>query len=76
MLITNAGKPPVTDMEIRGASLQAAIQFAKRWKLTGIVLAAQTFLLCPRLIRYVQGFGLVCASYGTVNNIPENAKVC
>ncbi|EER25756.1 Glycerophosphoryl diester phosphodiesterase family protein [Coccidioides posadasii C735 delta SOWgp] len=75
MFITNAGKRPITDMEKRGASLQVAIQFARQWNFTGVVLAAETFLLCPRLIQYVQRSGLLCASYGLVNNVPENAKV-
>ncbi|WEW59841.1 hypothetical protein PRK78_005322 [Emydomyces testavorans] len=75
MFITNAGKLPITDMEKRGASLQVALQFAKQWSLTGVILAAETFLLCPRLIKYVQTSGLVCASYGLVNNVPANAKL-
>ncbi|EEP77277.1 predicted protein [Uncinocarpus reesii 1704] len=75
MFITNAGKLPISDREKRGASLQVAVQFAKQWELTGIVLAADALLLCPRLIKYVQNSGLLCASYGLVNNIPENAKV-
>ncbi|KAI2003181.1 hypothetical protein LOZ51_000255 [Ophidiomyces ophidiicola] len=64
--ITNAGKLPITDMEKRGASLQAGFQFARLWNLAGIILAAETFLLCPRLIKYVQMAGLVCASSGLV----------
>ncbi|KAI1925710.1 hypothetical protein LOZ65_002752 [Ophidiomyces ophidiicola] len=73
--ITNAGKLPITDMEKRGASLQASVQLARLWNLAGIILVAETFLLCPRLIKYVQMAGLVCASYGLVNNVPENAKL-
>ncbi|KAB8073559.1 GDPD-domain-containing protein [Aspergillus leporis] len=75
MFITNAGKPPMTDMEMRASSMQAAIRFAKRWGLAGIVFASETLIACPRLIGYVKSSGLVCGSYGTQNNIPQNAKV-
>lgn len=75
MLITNAGKPPVADKELRASSLQAAIRFAKQWNLAGLVLSSETYLLCPRLIKLVKSRGLKCASYGTLNNDPENAKV-
>lgn len=75
MYITNAGKPPVTDREKRAGSLQAAVRFAQQWGLNGIVLASETLIICPRLIGYVQRSGLVCGSYGPLNNIPENAQV-
>lgn len=75
MFITNAGKPPMTDKEMRAESLQAAVRFARRWALAGIVFASETLILCPRLIKYVKASGLVCGSYGLLNNIPENAKV-
>ncbi|GLB07400.1 hypothetical protein AtubIFM57258_002736 [Aspergillus tubingensis] len=75
MYITNAGKPPVTDREKRAGSLQAAVRFAQRWDLNGIVLASETLIICPRLIGYVQRSGLVCGSYGPLNNIPENAQL-
>ncbi|KAK2808001.1 hypothetical protein FQN50_005083 [Emmonsiellopsis sp. PD_5] len=75
MLITNAGKTPVVDKEKRGQSLEIAIRFAKRWKLQGLVLASDTFVICPRLIRVVKGAGLECGSYGVLNNVPEHVKV-
>ncbi|RHZ73684.1 hypothetical protein CDV55_106188 [Aspergillus turcosus] len=75
MFITNAGKPPVTDLETRASSLQSAVCFAKRWSLAGIVFASETLISCPRLIRYVKESRLVCGSYGLQNNIPENAIV-
>ncbi|RYO73962.1 hypothetical protein DL766_006109 [Monosporascus sp. MC13-8B] len=37
--ITNAGKMPMSDMEVRAASLQVAVQFARRWNLAGVVFA-------------------------------------
>ncbi|KXG45689.1 Glycerophosphoryl diester phosphodiesterase [Penicillium griseofulvum] len=74
LFITNAGKLPMSDMEMRASSLQAAVRFSKRWNLTGIVFASETLVLCPRLVGYVKRSGLVCGSYGPLNNIPEHAK--
>lgn len=76
MFITNAGKVPMMDKELRAASLQMGIQFARLWDLAGLVLACDTYLLCPRLIGLVKNAGLVCASYGLGNNDPVNARVC
>jgi glycerophosphodiester phosphodiesterase len=75
MFITNAGKLPASDMDMRASSLQAAVHFAKRWALAGVVFASETLIMCPRLVGYVKRSGLVCGSYGSLNNIPENSKV-
>lgn len=75
MFITNAGKLPASDLDMRASSLQAAVRFAKRWALAGIVFASETLVLCPRLVGYVKRSGLVCGSYGALNNVPENSKV-
>ena len=75
MFITNAGKLPASDLDMRASSLQAAVRFAKRWALAGVVFASETLILCPRLVGYVKRSGLVCGSYGALNNIPENSKV-
>ncbi|KAM7200705.1 Glycerophosphoryl diester phosphodiesterase family domain containing protein [Naviculisporaceae sp. PSN 640] len=74
MFITNAGKVPMTDLEVRAASLQVAVKFAKKWNLAGVVFACEALLLCPRLVEYVRGRGLVCASYGVTNNVPEEVE--
>ncbi|KAI0143595.1 Glycerophosphoryl diester phosphodiesterase family-domain-containing protein [Xylariaceae sp. FL1272] len=74
MFLTNAGKMPMNDLEKRAASLQVAVKFAKFWGLTGLVLHSEAFLLCPRLIGLVKSAGLVCASYGLRNNVPEDVK--
>ncbi|KAM0257955.1 hypothetical protein ACHAQJ_004114 [Trichoderma viride] len=74
MFITNAGKVPMTDRELRAASLQMAVQFARRWNLAGVVFACEALLYCPRLVRFVKNAGLVCASYGLLNNDPINAR--
>ena len=76
MFITNAGKPPDKDKEVRTASLQAAVHFANLWRLSGVCYTSEVLVLCPRLIAYTKARGLGCASYGPLNNIPESAKVC
>jgi glycerophosphodiester phosphodiesterase len=75
MFITNAGKVPMTDLELRAASLQMAVQFARCWDLAGVVFACEALLYCPRFVRFVKNAGLVCASYGLLNNDPINARV-
>lgn len=75
MFITNAGKTPVQDKELRASSLQAAVHFARIWNLAGVVFACEAFLYCPRLVQFVKNMGLICASYGLLNNEPTNARV-
>ena len=75
MFITNAGKLPLNDREKRGASIQTAVHFAKRWNLDGVVFASEPLHTSPVLIQYVKRHGLRCASYGSQNNDPENVKV-
>ncbi|KAI0818132.1 Glycerophosphoryl diester phosphodiesterase family-domain-containing protein [Xylaria sp. FL0064] len=74
MFITNAGKLPMIDVEKRAASMQIAVKFAKLWNLAGIVFASEALVLCPRLIPHVKSLGLVCASYGTQNSVPDHVK--
>lgn len=62
------------DMERRAASVQVAVRFARRWNLAGVVFHCDALLLAPRLVGYVKNRGLVCASYGLVNNDPENVR--
>ncbi|KAF2813444.1 GDPD-domain-containing protein [Mytilinidion resinicola] len=73
LFLTDAGTSPVGD--IRAASLQEAIRFASRWNLLGVVSAAEPLVLCPRLVKVVKESGLVCVSYGTLNNDPEKVKL-
>lgn len=73
LFLTDSGSHPVGD--VRASSLQEAIRFASRWNLLGVVSAAEPFVLCPRLVRVVKESGLVCVSYGVLNNEPENVKV-
>lgn len=75
MFITNAGKVPMFDREARAASLQMAVKFAERWGLSGLVLACDTYLYCPRLVQFVKNLGFMCATYGALNSDPTMAKV-
>ncbi|KAL9027257.1 MAG: hypothetical protein Q9196_004192 [Gyalolechia fulgens] len=73
LFLTDAGTSPVGD--IRASSLQEAIRFASRWNLLGIVSAAEPLVLCPRLVKVVKESGLVCVSYGTLNNDSEKVQL-
>jgi glycerophosphodiester phosphodiesterase len=66
LFLTDSGTFPVGD--IRASSLQEAIRFASRWNLLGVVSAAEPLVISPRLVRVVKESGLVCVSYGTLNN--------
>ena len=73
LFLTDAGTTPVGD--IRASSLQEAIRFASRWNLLGVVSAATPLVICPRLVKVVKESGLVCVSYGTLNNDPSKVNV-
>ncbi|KAG5924718.1 hypothetical protein E4U53_003390 [Claviceps sorghi] len=69
LFLTDAGCSTVGD--IRASSLQEAIRFASRWNLLGIVSAAEPLINSPRLVKVVKELGLVCVSYGVLNNDPK-----
>lgn len=73
LFLTDAGTSPVGD--VRATSLQEAIRFASRWNLLGVVSAAEPLVIAPRLVKVVKESGLVCVSYGSLNNDPQNVKV-
>jgi glycerophosphodiester phosphodiesterase len=73
LFLTDAGTSPVGD--VRASSLQEAIRFANRWNLLGVVSAAEPLCNSPRLVKVVKDSGLVCVSYGTLNNDPVNVQV-
>jgi len=73
LFLTDAGTSKVGD--VRASSLQEAIRFATRWNLLGVVSAAEPLVMCPRLVRVVKESGLVCVSYGTLNNESDNVKL-
>ncbi|KAE8149137.1 Glycerophosphoryl diester phosphodiesterase family-domain-containing protein [Aspergillus avenaceus] len=72
LFLTDSGASPIGD--IRASSLQEGIRFASRWNLLGVVTQAEPLVLCPRLVRVVKESGLVCVSYGAINNEPVNVK--
>ena len=73
LFLTDAGSNSVGD--IRASSLQEAIRFASRWNLLGIVSAAEPLCNSPRLVKVVKDSGLVCVSYGVLNNDPVKVQV-
>ncbi|KAF2145536.1 uncharacterized protein K452DRAFT_121637 [Aplosporella prunicola CBS 121167] len=73
LFLSDAGTSPVGD--IRASSVQEAIRFASRWNLLGVVTAAEPLVMCPRLVKVVKESGLVCVSYGTLNNDPANVQL-
>lgn len=73
LFLTDAGTSPVGD--IRASSLQEAIRFASRWNLLGVVSAAEPLCNSPRLVKVVKDSGLVCVSYGTLNNDEDKVDV-
>lgn len=73
LFLTDAGTSPVGD--VRASSLQEAIRFASRWNLLGVVSAAEPLVISPRLVRVVKESGLVCVSYGTLNNDPTKVEL-
>lgn len=73
LFLTDAGTSWAGD--VRASSLQEAIRFTCRWNLLGVVTAAEPLVLCPRLVKVVKESGLVCVSYGSLNNDPKNVSV-
>jgi len=73
LFLTDSGTSPAGD--IRATSLQEAIRFASRWNLLGLVSAAEPLVAAPRLVRVVKESGLVCVSYGVLNNESEKVKL-
>jgi len=74
LFLTDAGDGDSMLGDIRASSLQEGIRFASRWNLLGIVSAARPLVTCPRLVRVVKQSGLLCFSYGTLNNESGNVN--
>lgn len=73
LFINKAGSVPTGDL--RASNLQQAIHFVKAWHLAGIVMLSDVFVPCPRLLHYAKSAGLVCGSYGNLNDDPACAQV-
>ncbi|CZT47712.1 uncharacterized protein RSE6_08306 [Rhynchosporium secalis] len=54
--------------EIRATNLQEGLNFAKKWHLDGLVLASEPLVLAPQLVGFVKEKGMVCATYGELND--------
>ncbi|KAH3672855.1 hypothetical protein WICMUC_004077 [Wickerhamomyces mucosus] len=73
LFLTESGTTYMPDL--RTDSLQSAIRFSKKWNLLGIVSESKPILKCPRLASVVKQSGLVCFTYGSENNNPNNSKI-
>lgn len=51
------------------------MSFAKKWELDGVVMASEPVVLAPQLVEFVKGQGMVCATYGGLNDEVEGATV-
>ena len=71
--MTESGQMPTSDA--RAGSLQEAVFFAKSWRLAGVISQSEPLVMSPQLVRYVKDAGLLCASWGGLNDVPEHAKV-
>lgn len=74
VFISNGGKLPVEDHDVRAANVQTAVRFARKWGLDGVIFAAEVFKTCPELIRRVRSKGLRCGSYGGLNGEVETVE--
>ncbi len=71
--LTESGHIPSADA--RADSLQEAIHFAKSWGLPGVISRSEPLVMSPGLVGHVQDSGLVCISWGGLNDDAGNAKV-
>lgn len=69
----DSGSYPTGD--VRASNLQEAVHFANRWNIDGLALASEPLVMAPKLIGEIKDHGLVCVSYGDLNDSPENARV-
>ncbi|KAH6636805.1 Glycerophosphoryl diester phosphodiesterase family-domain-containing protein [Chaetomium tenue] len=61
--------------DIRAISVQTAIHFARGLGINGVVMASDPFVVSPKLVRKVQNRGLICWSFGNMNDDPDNALI-
>lgn len=73
LFLTESGHIPSADA--RADSLQDAVHFARAWGLPGVIARSQPLVASPSLIAYVKAQGLLCLSWGELNDVPEKAKV-
>ncbi|KAI9772905.1 MAG: Glycerophosphocholine phosphodiesterase [Geoglossum simile] len=73
LFLNESGLYPTGD--VRASNLQEAVHFAKSWNLPGVVMSSEPLVISPKLVKYVKDAGLVCASFGILNDDPENARI-
>lgn len=73
LFLTESGNIPTRD--IRAISYQEAVRFAKKWNLKGVVPASEPLVASPMLIDLARDSGLICATWGSLNDDTECAKV-
>lgn len=73
LFLTDSGNSQQTD--VRATNLQEAVSFAKKWDLDGVVSASEPFVFAPQLVGFVKGKGMVCGTYGELNDEVEGATV-
>ncbi|CAG8948986.1 hypothetical protein HYFRA_00002114 [Hymenoscyphus fraxineus] len=61
--------------DVRASNLQEALHFARRWGLHGIVMSSEPFVMCPSFVGWVRECGLVCVSFGGLNDVGGNALI-
>lgn len=61
--------------DTRAVSVQSAMHFARAFELPGIVMASEPLIDAPGLISFMQEQGFYVASYGSLNDDGENARV-
>lgn len=73
LFLTESGNIPTRD--IRAISYQEAVRFAKKWNIKGVVPASEPLVASPMLIDRARDSGLICATWGSLNDDTECAKV-
>ena len=66
----------IVSADTRADSLQEAIHFARSWQLPGIIARSQPLIMSADLVKYVKDSGLLCISWGELNDEPQHALVC
>lgn len=73
LFLTESGSIPTRD--VRAISYQEAVRFAKKWNLEGVVPASEPLVASPKLIDQARDSGLICATWGSLNDDAECAKL-
>ena len=71
--MTEAGEGKFYDERLN--SLRSAVDVANRCGCLGIVAKSDPIIEAPRLVQKIRKSGLLLFTYGSKNNIVENAKI-